>query len=256
MANPEDHLAIAGYIQLLAGAGLAADARRFVERATELAPDEEQRLTYASHYLTIITLEDLEQGVAAAEAFLQKRPGGTNALFGQVQKNAALGRYFEAELYLERLRLAEGGAWSYAAEVYLSAHRGDYDADEDALEEALAHPLMTGLARGEVYFIVGDIDRGLAAWERMEAGLLPLMWRFHAGQEQFFDPSVVSDPRYKQMLDDLGLGDRWRNYLIARVEEMQPATGIAPSAAPVAIPARLVARSQVALAHQQVDTGD
>jgi DNA-binding CsgD family transcriptional regulator len=53
-----------------------------------------------------------------------------------------------------------------------------------------------------------------------------MLWRFQPQYEWHFAKGVVSDPRYQALLDELGIGQRWKTHLWERARELTAVTGI------------------------------
>lgn len=233
LADPYDPEALYGYAQVVEGAGLIAEAREYYRAAIARAPPDLAREYRMTARVNLAGITDLEESIRAARELIDVHPNYLVTLYGLVVKNSALGRYREAETFLERLKLADDqGSWAYAAEVELAVRQGRLSSGSPRLVKALADPRMTNLAAGKIYFVVGDVERGVQAWRQLESGLAHLLWRFVPQMQQLFAESVISDPRYRQLLDDIGIGARWQHHLQARMSELAPVTGIVPTTTP------------------------
>ena len=121
---------------------------------------------------------------------------------------------------------ATDAAWAFYARLTLKAMRGDIRAGGNELAHAFADPHATNTTRGIISFILGDVEAGVRYWREIEPGFLPLLWQFNSGNEWFWAPGVVEDPRYQTLLDELGFGRRWRAYMREKVAELTPITDI------------------------------
>lgn len=86
----------------------------------------------------------------------------------------------------------------------MAALLGELPRNSTELADALADPDVLNYDRGDVYFIVNDIDKGLEAWRNMEPAHIQYLWTGLAATEVFFAPGVTEDPRYQVLLDELG----------------------------------------------------
>lgn len=223
--DPENVEALRRYGDLLVGAGLVADSTAYLERAISLAPADWVESLEMDYATLAGARGDFERAVRLMKINVDRFPDFTISLYGLVRDLAKLGRYSEAEAYLARLTRTDT-AWAYAAKLLLMAQRGDIPLGSAALEEALADSLGTNIARGNVCFVLGDVERGVGYWRNIEPAFLPLLWQFNTYQEWFMAPGVAADPRYQALLDELGVGRRWRDYMRTMASELTPITGI------------------------------
>jgi Tfp pilus assembly protein PilF len=228
--TPQDPLALNRYSRVLAGAKLYDEGRVYLERAIAVWERDgdsgsatTSRGNYATHAIAKGRFEDaLQQLKLSLGAF----PDSTPVLLGAVQVLAKLGRFAEAETYLVRLRETDE-MWAHSAETWLGALRGDLSLGGEALEQAFAHPFMTNAQRGVVCFVIGDVECGERYWRRMEPGYGPIFWEFGPGNEVYWAPGVLTDPRYRQLVEDLGWGPTYRAHVRKMAAEMTAITGVA-----------------------------
>ncbi len=223
--NPANVEALRRYGDLLVGAGLVAESAAYLDRAISLAPVEAIDWLEMDHATLAGAGGDFERAVSLMKTNVDRFPDFTISLYGLVRDLAKLGRYAESESYLARLTRTDP-AWAYAAKLLLMAQRGDIPLGSAALEEALANPLGTNVARGNACFALGDVERGVGFWRNIEPAFLPLLWQFNTYQEWFMAPGVAADPRYQALLDELGIGRRWRAYMRMKAAELTPITGV------------------------------
>lgn len=74
----------------------------------------------------------------------------------------------------------------------------------------LEDPLTTNALRGEIHFRHGDVESGVGAWGRVEATFRRLFWVNGHCTEVHSPRTVVGDPRYQALLEELGIGRTWR----------------------------------------------
>jgi len=216
----EDAGAIGVYAGLLCGAGFFDESERYLERAISMdAHWEVERSTLLG------ARGRFAEHVVRLKLELERHPNSTFHLFGLVQSLAVLGRFQEAEAFVERMRATDPG-FSYSAKLTLRAIRGDFVLGSGALERVLSHPTGLNVNRGTVCFVVGDVERGVEFWRDIEPMFSSQLWRFQSQKERFYARGVVEDPRYQDLLDYLGIGHRWKSYLWECTQELAPITGI------------------------------
>jgi hypothetical protein len=128
--------------------------------------------------------------------------------------------------------LSIDGAWGYYADVVLRALRGDLQIGSEALSEAL--PRVSNAAKGEVLLMLGDVDGGVRALRRVEAVFLPSLWVHTSSTEAYYPRSVIDDPRYQALLEELGIGRTWRSHVRDGAQALSQVTGIAVTTPPSA----------------------
>jgi hypothetical protein len=153
-------------------------------------------------------------------------PDFTLSLHGLVRALARLGRLPEAEAYLVRAKSTDP-VWGSFSETVLQVMRGDIRKESIELEHVLANPDASNAMRGIICFMLGDVERGVRFWHEIEPTFLRLLWQFNSSEEGYFAAGVVEDPRYQALLDELGIGRKWRAYMRASAAELTPVTGIA-----------------------------
>jgi DNA-binding winged helix-turn-helix (wHTH) protein len=226
-ADSQDSFILRRYSTLLTGAGLTEEATDFVQRAIRFARDEADRRASAAQLVTLTGHSSKEAQIPQMEQYIKQRPNALLTLYALVATLSDLKRFVEAERYLHRLRqVDEEGLWAHTAWMHFAVRKGELMPDSDVLRAAMADPRATNIGRGAIYFALGDVPQGVAAWRNIESGLVPLLWQYRRGMESRFADNVVSDERYQHLLDDLGVGRRWRNHLIKRVDELSEHTGI------------------------------
>jgi len=231
LEDPKSVEALRRYGELLLGAKLIDESQRYFEHAIGHAPAQ-SHASLAAYYSSIATARgDHEESIRVLKSTLEHYPDYTLSLYGLVRALGALQRYPEATIYLEQLRGSDP-AWAYAGELTLLAQRGAIQPGSPALIEAFANPQATNASRGIACFILGDVECGVRYWREIEPTFLPLEWQFISGEEKFWAPGVVEDPRYQALLDELGIGRRWRAYMRSKADELAPITGIALTSAP------------------------
>jgi DNA-binding winged helix-turn-helix (wHTH) protein/tetratricopeptide (TPR) repeat protein len=229
LANPDDIEALRRYGELLRGAKLIDESEQYLQRATSLAMrlgDGDTVDAIGPQYAPIAGIRgDLERAIAIRKVSVEKFPDFTVALFSLVLNLTKQGHYAEADVYLTRLRSSDS-AWAWAAETMMRAERGEFAKGSSALQGVLDDPRTNNATRGWLCFAVGDVECGVRYWRDMEAAFLPLQWLATPEEEQYWAPGVVEDARYQSLLDELGVGKKWRAYMRAHAAEIAPVTGV------------------------------
>ena len=227
--NPHDAEALRRYAQLLMGGRFVDEARQYLDRAIDHADPALASHIRLMDYATLGGLTDVKEEIRLMKKIIERHPNYMLTLTGLVTDNALVGNFIEAERYLERLVQSDSdGTWAYSAQLRIAVQKGDIPSNSEALANALAHPKAQNLLRGRVYFMLGDVENGIAAWRDMEPGLVHNL-QYLLQIERSFDQTVLSDPRYQALLDEFGVGRRWRAYLRERIVELADITGIQPN---------------------------
>lgn len=228
-SNPDDLGALIGYAELLIGAQLLAEGEGYLDRVLALAReagDDGAIEAVSGERVTIADIRgEFDAADRGAKRLLEFRPEFKLPLWGLVKRLAVRGRYTEAEAYLVRLETADP-EWGYNARLLFRAFHGELPIGSARLQEALSNPLASNATRGEVCFVLGDVECGVRYWRDLEAAYLPLIWTFLSSMEVFYADGVVEDPRYQALLDELGVGQDWRACVRRTVVGLEPLTGI------------------------------
>lgn len=228
MREPDNVYDLDAYVQLLYSAKLFDESEVYLARAMEL--DQEGLYGQWEPWLPTFALV---RGDHAEYVRLTKRLNnapGKPALRGLVLSLGLLGRSQEAEMYLARLSSLDP-LWGFTVRTMLMAIRGELTQESAELKAFLNTPGPLNHPKGNVCFILGDVECGVRYWQRMEPIWLRMSWVHHPGVEATFAPNVVTDPRYQAMLELLGIGRSWRAYMRELAEELAPVTGIAVTSA-------------------------
>ena len=240
--------ALIRYGKLLTGAGYFAEAQEYLNRGFALIPDPAIRAREELFHLTTLhaSRRDLDKVIPMQKEIVRRYPEMIVTLFGLVQNLAAVDDISEAERYLARLKVADTtGRWAHTARVLIDVITGKLQAGTPELEKALSGPLATNRGRAQVYFTAGDVEKGIAAWRNMEPAFQHLSWEHQMGLERIFHPAVVAHPKYQAMLDDHGIGLRWRMELGRRADKLAEITQIAVTTPLPASPLSLVERASI-----------
>jgi len=235
-ANPNQVDALMQFHRILVGAGFVEEGRQYVARANSIVANSPQvdegvmSWDLSDQMALLEAFGDTAARIRRAEALLADRPFLADTIHGLATRYAQIGDADSAEYYIERLnKIDSSGGWAASARIRCDALLGRLPLDSQALAEALASRQVNSMDRGFAYFVLGEIDEGARAWRALEPRFLQYLWSYLANMQTYFDPRVVRDPRFQTMLDELGVGPRWRAYLGHKISELAEATGITQS---------------------------
>jgi DNA-binding winged helix-turn-helix (wHTH) protein/tetratricopeptide (TPR) repeat protein len=216
------------YSRLLAGARVIDAAALYLQRAQALAPDEIVWVRQAPEL--VLVRDGVEPSLELRRSYVAHDPGDVGHASALAMQSAKLGRTAEAEAYLRQVRRHDKpNIWSRTTEYFMRAAQGQMPIGSPVLGEFLMDKRWFGLVQGEVMFILGDVETGTKNWRAMTGNELNVLSINLPSMEFMFADNVVDDPRYQEMLDDIGLGTEWRDFLKRRVAALAPATGLRPS---------------------------
>ena len=158
---------------------------------------------------------------------LLKRPSHLSLISSLIRSAAFTGDFELANKYLERqLQLDNDGLFAMLDQVVVSALAGSSIEAGDRLEsEKLGNPDYN-FSYGAKRFILGDIEGGIALWRSLNAADTRRMFLFIDTTEIFFPLTVIEDPRYQAMLDEIGVGISWQRKLTEGVLQMSDVIGV------------------------------
>jgi DNA-binding winged helix-turn-helix (wHTH) protein/tetratricopeptide (TPR) repeat protein len=229
--TPNDISPYITYVELLQSGHLFREAAQFIDRCEQIDPEEEA-IVQRRKAIASLTLGP-ERTIPMEKKSLMMFQNDISGLSTLVTHLALIGDYREAEGYLARLEENDhAGAWTHAMRLRLAALRGDLTARSPQLAAALDHPRVSDYLRGVTHFTLGDVESGVDAWRRTlgsnsRSKLGSFSYAVHA--ETCYTEAVIDDPRYQDVLDEVGVGRQWSAYLIEKVAELAPITGIEPS---------------------------
>ena len=85
---------------------------------------------------------------------------------------------------------------------------------------------LPGQPRGMLCVLVGDFECARRLWLSMDPNDRRVFYQNRLYAEFHFGSQVVANPDYQRLLDELGMGPKWRAYLQDKVAELEPITGI------------------------------
>ena len=223
--DPDNIDALIELAELLIGKGLVHEARKYLERAAELGVDPED-----SAWISLAdTAGDMQEYFRLAKKALEKQPNYTVTSFGLAIRSAQIGRVDDVSEYVHRLETSDPtGTWAYTAKVTADVILGRLTPTGDEFERRMADQRLSKLSRGRIYFMLGDVEKGVEDWAQVEPQLRFFLVQFLAMFESFHADNVVSDPKYQALLDRFNLGSNWRHMLLQSAHDLADATGIVP----------------------------
>ncbi len=221
--SPPD-FAMAHYALFLIGARLYEEAERMLERASEVGPFQispDEVWSYRN------SIEPPAEIVVSRKIQLSQRPYHV-AFLGTVASNLAwLGEFDEAERFLERQReVDQEQILLHLSEVTIGFLSGRLSPGSPALKEAYRSGEDFYYNNGSLAFMLGDVDTGIHYWSKLRAVQLRRLFNVANSSEKYFAAHVLSDPRYHQLLEELGAGKSWQRRLMEGVMEMEAVTGV------------------------------
>jgi DNA-binding winged helix-turn-helix (wHTH) protein/tetratricopeptide (TPR) repeat protein len=224
--NPTNAFALTYYAELLIGSKLIDESQRYIERALGQRISVEAEANIKSRYGALAEARgNFEEQVRLNKEFLDVMRDSTVAQYGTVRSLAQLGRFQEAEAYIDHLN-SSAPPWGSAARDVLLALRGDTPANSAALRATVEDPQKSNALKTQICFMVGDVECGVRSLRRIEPTFLRLYWTYAPCDESHYSRSVIDDPRYQAVLEELGIGRTWRAYMRQQAQELASVTGI------------------------------
>ena len=208
-----DPTVLTTFEKLLVGAGFLTEGRAYLDlyyaqqRGSEAtSPLYPNRRNWDE--LTILGAEgNRRDQLQLSLERLEQIPSAHPTLVGVVSIYASLGNSERVDHFIARLAdFDPTGQWQASARVRAAAIMERRAPGSAELASALGDPNLSSLDKGFAFFVLGDVERGVRAWRKIDPSHLQFMWQFLAGSETWFAPNVVTDPRYQNVLDELGLG--------------------------------------------------
>lgn len=216
--------AVAHYALFLIGARLYEEALALLEHARGAAPFEispDELWSYRN------LVHPPEQAIVSGKRQLQQRPFHIGFL-GTVATNLALtGDIRQARLYLERqARVDTEGILAHHSNIIVDFFSGEISPDVESTWSRLTEDPDLYYNYGIQSFMLGDIDKGVEYWSKLQPMQLRRLFNVTHSSERFFPSHVLQDPRYHAILEQLGAGKTWQRTLMEGVMTMQEVTGV------------------------------
>ncbi len=219
--------AMAHYAQLLLGARLYDEAAQFLDKAAAVGPFEISPDELWSYRIALLPPE---QAIEARKQELLIRPKHVGFLGALARDLTMSGDPVAAAPFLERQRQAdsEGVAADYTRAL-IEAWHGRLPPHSDAFAAEVVKGQEAAYSNGVLSFLHGDVSLGGQFWNAMH----PLQKRWlllmtHTA-ERGFPASVVDNPAYHAVLEELDVGVSWQRTLMEGVMVLEGVTGVALS---------------------------
>ena len=161
------------------------------------------------------------------EVLALNHPGAIAWMTGLITDLAMIGKFDEAQSYLEELKIKDRhGIWAYAAQYSLLAVRGDMSFGDEHYQEFVANPIATDMGRGHIAFLLGEVHSGIDYWRHLSPPEMAAVTGSLQTMEVHYGTLVTGHPDYTAFKERLGMGDGWKAYLATKVRELEPVTGI------------------------------
>ncbi|OGT70251.1 MAG: hypothetical protein A3H44_00975 [Gammaproteobacteria bacterium RIFCSPLOWO2_02_FULL_57_10] len=221
--NPPE-FAVAHYALFLIGARLYDEAAQFLDAAGEVGPFEispDEVWSYRSN------IQPPRAMLLSAKGQLQERPYHISFL-GTVATNLALaGDFRQAEMYLNRQRDVDNeGILAHYSEAIIGFLSGEIVLGNKAHHEIMSREGDFAFNKGALSFMLGDIETGIELWRSLTPPQKRRLFNVTHSAEKYFPQSVLEDPRYQALLEELGLGKSWQRQLMEGVMAMEAVTGV------------------------------
>ncbi len=223
-----DDFSFSAYGVLLAEARLYDEASQFLDLLGEDEPFEiPMRATWL--YQTFFELPD--SLIDAQKAILLEQPDHIGVLSALIRGLAFNGDYRQANFYLQRqMEIDEEGPFTMLSQSIISGLWGSSTEAGELFEVANRYNPDFSLGLGVKRFIRGDIEGGTEYWKTLSPVDTRRLSMMAHKVEMYFPARIIEDPRYQELLDELGLGLRWQRRLMEGLREMTPVTGVELSA--------------------------
>ena len=168
---------------------------------------------------------EFEQAIRDAITHLAGKPNDIYATSALTISYLKTGRLAEARDTAARLRAMGAGLRADYFDVLIQILDGGRDGVESKLkmlrEASRRIPFFVGL----LYHYLGDLDSGFEVWnEAYEERDQVLSWMLF--MFKYAPDEVPRDPRFKQLLERMGLHDEWREELRRRAASLNEVTSI------------------------------
>jgi TolB-like protein len=211
------------YGRLLVSSRLFQEAVWYLEKHYAIVPNPPIEL--AAAYLWT---KGLDAAIYKQIEFLTEDPEVSVAtLTGLVKNLARAGRYEEAEYYLALLEKQDKeGIWTISAATDLDIFRGNLTFASVEFQKLLYSEQASNYSKGHWCFMLGEINAGAEYWRNLTPRGFQVAAYYTPVSEASYTELVRNDPRYQDLLNELGIGSQWTEYMKRSVLELEPITGI------------------------------
>jgi hypothetical protein len=74
--------------------------------------------------------------------------------------------------------------------------------------------------------MLGDVETGISLWRNLTAIQKRRLFNVTHAAEKYFPDSVLEDPRYQALLEEVGLGKSWQRQLMEGIMATESVTGV------------------------------
>lgn len=224
LSGSQSEFVFSSYGRLLAEARLYSEATQFLnfagdERSFQV-PNQATWL-YQTYFGTHQNL------IHSQKKIMLERPDHIGILSALIRGLAFVGDYSQATYYLQKqMEIDEDGPFTMLSHSIISGLWGT--SIEAANEFELEHrgDPRFNLSHGIKSFILGDLESGVSYWRFLDSADARRLSMLAHKVEMYFPDSVLEDPRYHELLEELGIGISWQRHLMESVQSMSSITGV------------------------------
>lgn len=224
LAGNAPGFALAHYSLFLIGARLYDEAEQFLDMADEVDPFQISPDETWDYRLMVALPEDT---IELRKQQLLERPNHTGMLGAVARNLILLGRNEEAASYIQKQKISDTeGISSNFTHVVAGVLTGSLRPDSEILAQQYALGRDFNFNNGALSFMLGDIEKGIAYWSDLSTVHKRRLINNAHISEVYFAESIVEDPRYQDLLEELDFGLSWQRTLMEGVMAMQELTGV------------------------------
>lgn len=216
--------AVAHYALFLIGARLYDEASRLLDATGEVGPFEispDEVWSYRNN------IQPPRVMLLSAKGQLQERPYHIGFLGTVATSYALTGDFGQAETYLNRQREVDtDGILAHFSEAVIGFLSGNISLGNEAYQDIMSREGDFGFNKGALSFMLGDVETGISLWRNLTAIQKRRLFNVTHAAEKYFPDSVLEDPRYQALLEEVGLGKSWQRQLMEGIMATESVTGV------------------------------
>lgn len=216
--------AVAHYALFLIGARLYDEASRLLDATSEVGPFEispDEVWSYRNN------IQPPRVMLLSAKGQLQERPYHIGFLGTVATSYALTGDFGQAETYLNRQREVDtDGILAHFSEAVIGFLSGNISLGNEAYQDIMSREGDFGFNKGALSFMLGDVETGISLWRNLTAIQKRRLFNVTHAAEKYFPDSVLEDPRYQALLEEVGLGKSWQRQLMEGIMATESVTGV------------------------------
>ncbi len=215
------------YGRLLMGARLFREGIAYIDIAKRLVDDDHKFIYEQIKNPGRKGLGHLDEAIAVLKRARLTNPNNIPNLGGLILMHLQVKDARQARFYLDELERSDtNGVWHHGLSMIVGAATGELTPENMTNGLRLRQGIDFNYGNGAAYLILGDVERGLVYWDQLSNQAIEALYYWLPGIEVLFPDSVVSDARYQNFLNELGIGVAWHEHLMSAVAELAPITGI------------------------------